>query len=312
MNYRHFTLAALAGLVFVSCGGSEDDVPLAAATRAGQGEAARLYQAGVAAQEAGNTKKAASLFEEVAKDFPLAASAPEARFRQAKILDHQGELLEAFQAYQAYLSRYPAGPRYSEAIKRQRTVALAAADGQLKNNFLGIKSRLDSQKVVTMLTQVRENAPRTAEAPLVQYKIGEVWERAKKEEQAIAAFRLLTLEYPDSKYAPEAQYRMGEILMAEAKRGNQDQANIDRARETYQDLLLRYPNSRRAKDARARIASLGSADLQRSYDVAEFYRKKGQTSSAVFYYQEVVRRSGGGSLREKARARLAELGVKAP
>lgn len=311
MNYPILLSSACVAIFLASCGGSDNKLPLASTTRAGQAAAVQLYNTGRAQESAGQIKKAISSYEEVAEDFPLSEPAPDARFRHASLLDRQGNLIEAFDSYQIYLSKYSAGPQYSTSLRRQYAVAHAVADGQIKNSFLGIKSRMDSKKTVEMLNKVRQNAPRTPGAPLTQFKIGEVWERANKHPEAIAAYRSLTLEYADSNLAPEAQYRIGNILTNQAKDGNQDQANIDRAKEAYQDLLLRYPNSSQAKKARAAIASLGSADLQRSYDVAEFYRKKDQSSSAIFYYREVVRRSQPGALRDQALARLGELGATA-
>ena len=56
------------------------------------------------------------------------------------------------------------------------------------------------------------------------------------------------------------------------------------------------------------MSNLGGEDLQRSYDVAEFYERKGDTVSARFYYEEVIRKTKSGDLHEKAQARLAALG----
>ena len=56
------------------------------------------------------------------------------------------------------------------------------------------------------------------------------------------------------------------------------------------------------------MSTLGGEDLQRSFGIAEFYEKKGDTGSARFYYEEVIRKSKSGDLHDKAKARLAALG----
>ena len=81
-------------------------------------------------------------------------------------------------------------------------------------------------------------------------------------------------------------------------------ANLDKAKHAFEDLLQIYPGSSRADDARARIAEIGSADIKRSFDIAEFYYKKGETSSAAFYYEEVLRNAQSGKLHDRARQRL--------
>ncbi|MCH1922988.1 hypothetical protein L9G15_26615, partial [Shewanella sp. A3A] len=78
------------------------------------------------------------------------------------------------------------------------------------------------------------------QASKAQFTIGQVWEsrgNSSGAAKAITAYREVVLEFPDSKEAPEAQYSIGKVLMDEARRGNQDQANMERAREAFQDYL---------------------------------------------------------------------------
>jgi hypothetical protein len=56
------------------------------------------------------------------------------------------------------------------------------------------------------------------------------------------------------------------------------------------------------------MSNLGGQDIQQSFNVAQFYERKGDTGSARFYYEEVVRKTGSGDLHDKAKARLAALG----
>ena len=56
------------------------------------------------------------------------------------------------------------------------------------------------------------------------------------------------------------------------------------------------------------IKALDSHDLQRSFDIAEFYLKTGKTESAKVYYRDIIKRSSSGSLYTRSKARLKELG----
>jgi outer membrane protein assembly factor BamD (BamD/ComL family) len=116
------------------------------------------------------------------------------------------------------------------------------------------------------------------------------------------------IDFPDSKEAPEAQFRIGKVLMEEARRGNQDQANMERAREAFQDYLRQYPGHSKNGEARQLMSNLGGQDIQQSFNVAQFYERKGDIGSARFYYEEVVRKTKSGDLHDKAKARLAALG----
>jgi len=270
-------------------------------------QAAQLYASAEAAASAGDTKKAIRLYEEVAVTHSYSKVAPQARFRQAVLLDNRGALLEAFDAYQQLIHRYQSSSLYSEARTKQAVVAHAAADGLIKSNFLGLKSRLDSKKIVEMLEKVRDNAPQAASAPKAQFAIGQVLENRQKDAPAMAAYQRVVDDYATSSYAPEAHYRIGHILLASAERGNQNQANLDKALHTFQDLRQAYPRTKQAAAAEKKIAEIASRDIQRSFDIAEFYYKKGQSTSAAFYYKEVLSKNGAGDLHNRARRRLQEI-----
>ncbi len=159
-----------------------------------------------------------------------------------------------------------------------------------------------------MLGKVRDHAPKSPTAAKAQFTIGELYQAKRKAKEAIAAFRQLVRDQPESAEAPEALFRVGLILMEDADRGNQNQANVDLAREAFNDYLIQYPGHSRNAEARKLLGSLDSRDLQRSFDIAEFYLKTGKPESAKVYYRDIVKHSGSGSLHAAAKARLKELG----
>jgi outer membrane protein assembly factor BamD len=307
---RLVVLPALAVLL-ASCGDDADLPPLVGNASPNNDRAEALFSEAQAAESAGKSSKAIKLYDTLGDEMPLARRAAEARFRQGELLEQAGEIPKAFDAYQELISRYNNSNLYEKALNRQASMAQAAADGQVKTSFLGLKAKISNERITGMLAKVRDNAPRSPQASKAQFTIGQLWESEDNTagaSKAITAYRDLVVEYPDSREAPEGQFRIGKILLDEARRGNQDQANIDRSREAFQDYLRQYPGHSRNGEARQLLANLGGEDLQRSFNVAEFYERKGETASARFYYEEVVRKAKSGELHDKAKARLAALG----
>ena len=187
-------------------------------------------------------------------------------------------------------------------------MAQAAADGDVKSSFLGLKTKLSLEKTVAMLGKVRDHAPKSSTAAKAQFTIGELYQAKRKSKEAIAAFRQLVRDQPESPEAPEALFRVGVILMEDAERGNQNQANVDLAREAFNDYLIQYPGHSRNAEAHKLLGSLDGRDLQRSFDIAEFYLKTGKPESAKVYYRDIVKSPGSGTLHDAAKARLKELG----
>lgn len=307
MRSTVLALHVLPLLILASCGDS-DAPPMVGSGGTDEARAEELYNKAQAADGAGKKKKAAKIYDELADEMPLSAKAADARFRQAQLLEEMGEVSKSFDAYQDFLTRYQGSGLYQTALDRQARMAFGAADGDIRNSFLGLKSNYSTSRVVEMLQKVASNAPRSPVAAEAGFKIGELYESEGNERKAIPAYREVVEKYPDSSYGPEAQFKIGEILLKEANEGNQDQANLYRAREAFQDYLDQYPGHKRNAEARKLMSTLGHRDIQRSFDIAEFYEKKGNVSSAKFYYEEVVRKSKSGELHDRAKARLAALG----
>lgn len=308
--FLHLALGSITIGLFTSCGSNSGDLPISSGTgntQVSTGENTLLTKAR-AYESAGKTGRAISTYQGINKKYPYTDAAAESLYSIGRLFDKQGDLFKAFESYQTLIARHPSSSHYAAAIKRQEAVAHSAADGIIKNNFLGMKTRIGPDKTEKMLTNVRDNAPRAASAAKAQYAIGRVWQQNGSADKAIAAFQKVGANYSDSGYAPEALYQNGQILILKAERGNQNKANVNRARDIFNNLIQRYPRHKRAGDARKRLAMLGGQDIQRSYDTAEFYRNKGQNKSAIFYYREVMTKSKSGALHNLAKKRITELG----
>jgi len=310
MIHRLFLPACLplATLWLASCGADSDTPILAGNTGSAAAEGETVYQKARLADEAGKAGKAVKLYDQTATRYPFAPSAAQARYRQAQILEQQGKIEDAFDAYDKFLERFPGNPLYTTALNRQAAMAQSAAEGDVKSSFLGLKTRLSLEKTVGMLNKVRDHAPKSRTAAKAQFTIGELYQAKRKSKEAIAAFRLLVKDQPDSPEAPEALFRVGVIFMEEAERGNQNQSNLDLAKEAFNDYLIQYPGHSRNAEARGMIGTLGASDLQRSYDIAEFYRKTGKPEAAKVYYRDIVKRTGSGTVHDASKTRLKELG----
>jgi TolA-binding protein len=290
-----------------SCGDSDDQPPpLVGTPRASSAPAQAAFQKALVADQAGKKKKAIKLYRSMADDYPNANDTAQARFRQGQLLEEKGDLMEAFQAYNEVVNRHQGSKLYAQALEREKAIAQQAMDGKVKSGFL-FSSKVDTSKMVELLEKVRDGAPQAPSASKAQFQIGEVYQNRGKANESMAAYRRVVSDWPDSPQASEAQYRVGVILIEQAKRGNQDRGNLDRAREVFQDYLMIYPNGARAKEAREQVENLSYQDIERSLEVANFYKRKGDLESARFYYKEVISKQKSGPLHDKAQQGLKSI-----
>jgi outer membrane assembly lipoprotein YfiO len=305
--HHAFTASVIATAIFVtSCSDIDEVPPLLGSVQVDSSAAAKRFQDAKSADTAGKSKKAASLYKKAADRYPTAKHAPEARFRYAQLQEQLGKPLEAFTAYSEVVKRYRSSGLYEKALQREHAIAEDALSGRIKSGFL-FSSKLDPSELIKILETVRDSAPQATTAPRAQFRIGEIYQKERKSKEAIDAFRKVAEEYPDAQQADEAQFRIGNILLDEALRGNQDKGNLDRAREAFEDYLNRYSGKPRTAEVKQQIAALKNQDVQRSYEVAEFYRRKGDLESAKFYYREVLKQHGSGDLHNQAQSRLKEI-----
>jgi len=299
--------SAIAGLL-VSCETSTDLPLMSGNTQEPSGEGIALYQEAKQADAAGNTKRAIKLYERSATLYSFASFAPQARYRQAELLEHSGKAIKAFDAYQLFLIRFQASDLYSAALARQSSIAHAAATGKVTKSVLGFKTEIDTKAVAEMLGQVRDNAPKTPTAAKAQFTIGEIYQREHNFALAIDAYRQLVRDQPDSAETPEALFRVGMVFVEQADSGNRNQATLDLARESFNDYLNQYPAHFHNAEARKLISMLDAREVQHSFDIAEYYFKTHQTESAKVYYKDVIKRAPSGRLHDAAHARLKQLG----
>lgn len=305
-----FIASASIPCLITSCGGDTDELRVATGTVGAESArtTASLYNRAYAAQQAGKTSKAIDLYGDIADKYPLAKEAPISRYREANLLYQTGKLKKSFEAFQNFITSYSGTREYADALAKQNEVAHAAATGRYKHNFIGIKSKVAATTAEDMLSKVRDNAPHGPTAPKAQFAIGQLWQENGNYPKAITAYQQVQTDYPKSSLAPEALFRVGSLLMTQADKGNRNKANLDQARNTFIDLKQLYPNSKQAKAAQTMLSKVGSQDVQRSYEVAEFYRKKGENASAAYYYGEVIRQTKAGTrLHDLAKQRRASV-----
>lgn len=307
-RFLAISILPLSALLLCQCSDKEPGPVLIGQSKEMIAEGDALFAKAQSKEQAGDTKKAIKLYEEVADDYPFCTNAAEARYLQASLLDARGERRDAYEAYDDLLQNYPSHPKHGTALKRVFEIAIGAKRGDIQTNFLGIKGNVPLDETVEMLSSVKQHAPQSDMAAQAQYAIGELYLREEKYSQSVAAFRKVAEDHRNHHLAPEALFRVGKILLEEAERGNQNLATIDLSSEAFNDYLLQFPGHKRNAEARKMIASLKNREVQRATEIADFYYKTKQWESAKFYYRDVLKRTKSGKFHDHAKARLKELG----
>ncbi len=107
-----------AALLLASCGADSDLPPMVTGAGIDESRADALFHEAGQAENAGKIGKATKLYGKLADDIPLSKHAAESRFREAKLLEQDGETIEAFDAYEKLIVRHAGTGRSSRSRGR--------------------------------------------------------------------------------------------------------------------------------------------------------------------------------------------------
>ncbi|MEZ5302743.1 MAG: tetratricopeptide repeat protein [Verrucomicrobiales bacterium] len=268
--------------------------------------AADLIREAGEAESRGKTSKALDNYRDVTRKYPFTSAASVAQFKVGELYEKEGKYERAFDAYQTLIEEHKQSAQFSSAVDRQYQIASEAQTGERKTSFLGIPKKLNRDLVVEMFEKIIKNAPYTKEAADSQFAIGEIYEDLDDDLKAVGAYQAVVDNYADSAKATEARYRIGSINKAKVDRGSYDPANLREAKEQMADVVLTAPDSEQAIEAREVIETFTDAEIEKHYEVAKFYEKKGNTRAAAIYYNEILK-TPGSSRYDDARTALEEI-----
>lgn len=234
---------------------------------------------------------------------------PEARFLLAEVYEKQGVPRDAFEEYDKIITRYQSSPLYTRALNRQLALAMAAAEGKLKVEVLGLwTSELDSSTVIGWLSKVIRNAPYNDMAATATSVLGKFLVQKEKYEEAATVYSKLVEDYPNSRYAPEAQLMVAQLLATSRTRGDHNLVNLHRAQEAYEEFTLRFPNHEDAGKALAEASNMRRLLVRQELEVGRYYLDRSKEYvSAIFCFENVIRqRKDNPEAAEEARRLLKQ------
>lgn len=238
---------------------------------------------------------------------PLSTHAPKAQLKMGRLLEQQGNLDKAFGAYDTYLEKYPRGDDFDGVVESMYKIAKLFLEGEKSKKLLGIPVGGSVDRAREMFDSIIKRAPFSKWAPMAQFNIGQANEREAKYPEAIAAYQLVVTRYAGESIAGDAQYQIGYVLLKEHREGSYDRASAQKAREAFEDFISRYPESEKVPQARENMASLEGGSNKSILEIARFYDRTKQFKAAVIYYNEVIQQQPDSPESGLAKARIAEL-----
>ena len=151
------------------------------------------------------------------------------------------------------------------------------------------------------------SAPFARFAPEAQFKLGQALENRRDYAEAIKAYQLILDRYASSDYADDALYQIGYVQLTEAMGRSQDLSAAIDAKNTFEEFLMEYPNSEKAAQARDNLDRMTGREAGDLMSIAQFYDRNTNYRAAVIYYADLVRRQPGSDDAKIANERIEEI-----
>ncbi len=253
-----------------------------------------------------NDSGAFRAYKALVKRYGLSFLAPKAQRKVGVLLEKHGDYDKAYDAYSFYLTKYPQGEDFDSVVESMFKISKLFLEGE-KRKLLGVPVAASMARAQAMFEGIVKNAPYSKYAPLAQFNVGQALEKQGEYPRAIEAYQLCVNKYPGDAIADDALYQVGYVRLRESREGSYDRATANKAREAFEDFIARYPESEKVPQARENLKSIEGGANKGTLDVAKFYDKTKKYKAAVIYYNDVIKTQAGTPDAEYAKARIDAL-----
>ncbi len=288
----------------------EDRVPSVSEKQSQEGAAQAILRDARTAQSTGNAGKAQSLYKDIVLRYRFTDTAAVAQFEYARLVRSEGKLQNSYDAFQKFADDYRQSPLFNDAIQQQFEIAEEARAGKKQPSLLMIPMKMDKSALVKMYKGVISNSPYGKYAPYAQFAIGEVYQDDGDKTNANAAFQSVVENYPNTKLASEAQFRVGAIS-SQAAAKTQDSQNLVASRDALETYKAANPTGERLGETEA-LLNQNTEDQSAAFlQIAKFYESQNKPKAAAIYYNEAMK-FGSPEATLEARQRMAALATAHP
>jgi outer membrane protein assembly factor BamD len=261
-----------------------------------------------ALEKSGDYHRAAVAYYTLTRKFPRSGAAAEAQIKAADMAFAGADYDHAYALYNEYLSKYPKGEEFDDALEGMYNVGQKFLEGARRQVF-GVKTFPSMTRAQQIFENIVKTAPFSKWAPLAQFYAGQALEKQGQPDQAIADYEEVISRYPTDPAAADAQYQIGYVYLVQSRTAYDTEA-AQKASDAFEDFLARYPNSEKAPQAQDDIKALQNHENSGAVQIAKYYDKKKNYKAAVIYYNEVIKEQPGSPDAKNAQARIDALKAK--
>ena len=159
-------------------------------------------------------------------------------------------------------------------------VALAKADELIEDD--------EYDEARQLLNEVKSNDITRKYAQIAQLKIAESYSKEDNLESSVIEYRRFIEQYPDSQYAPYAQYQIAMMYFSQIKGPERGAGQAKSALKEFRKLRTLYPRNPYKEIIEINIAICLNVIAEYEFIVGRFYFKKDSYKAAIGRFQGIL------------------------
>ncbi|MCK9604588.1 MAG: tetratricopeptide repeat protein [Candidatus Omnitrophica bacterium] len=225
-------------------------------------------------------------FLKTLKAYPKSFEASESQYYLGLVEEEEGNLYEAFKAYQRVIDKYPFSERIKEINEREYKIGEKFMSGE-KRKAMGVALPVENP-AIEIFTKVIENSTYGPQAAAAQYKLGLVLKSILRYYEAEEAFNKVISNYPDSEWAEASKFQIAACRAAVSRGPDYDQGAAKEAKEKFEEFAREHPEASLSREAEKNVQELIEKDAESAYNIGRFYEKQKAYEAARIYYEDII------------------------
>lgn len=197
---------------------------------------------GKKALDEGDYWAALGYYQIVVNDYPNSIFAPEAYYQMSQAFVKRGQFMDAFDALQEIVKKYPDYPRFNQIIGAEYDVAATIQSGATPYLWGWFPWFTNYNDAIKIYESVVKDAPYSDYSPIALMNISIIAEQEDKPDVAFDALDRLINNYPKSMFASDAYLQMAKVYRSLVQGPEYDQTPTRNAISFFNDYLILFPD----------------------------------------------------------------------
>jgi outer membrane assembly lipoprotein YfiO len=218
---------------------------------------------------------------------PHASDRDRALYLLAEVYYENGDRIRAFYHLDELLDNHPDSKLFFPALEFQYKIADEYLNGY-KDTFWGLPIIARDDEAIEMLFRIQERSPGSPIAEKSLKRTADYYFNESEFELAADAYDTFIRSYPRSPEIPQIKLRQAFSNLAQFRGPRFDATPLINARSQFKAIEVQYPDLAAESNVPQWIDHIDADLAKKAYLVADFYRRTGRPSGAVFMYRYVI------------------------